>query len=439
MTTPSLPIKQLNSASADFDAALKAHLKREMIVADDVTATVSDILAQVRAKGDAAVLDYTNQFDGFGAQSMASLTVTREQMQASLESLDAAQREALEIAAGRIRSYHEKQKQESWQYREEDGSVLGQKVSPLQRVGVYAPGGKANYPSSILMLAIPAQVAGVEQIIATVPTAYGEAGKLVFAAAALAGVTELYTIGGAQAVAAMAYGTESIPKVDKITGPGNIYVTVAKRLVFGEVGIDMIAGPSELTIICDGETDPDWIAMDLFSQAEHDEQAQSILIATDANYLDQVRASIERLLPTMERRDIIEKSMTNRGLFILVEDLNEAARVSDAIAPEHLELSIADPESLLEKINHAGAIFMGINTCESVGDYCAGPNHVLPTSRTARFSSPLGVYDFQKRSSIINLSSKAASRLGKIASIMAEGEGLFAHARSADYRVKIDD
>ena len=423
MTTPSLPIKQLNSASADFDAALKAHLKREMIVADDVTATVSDILAQVRAKGDAAVLDYTNQFDGFGAQSMASLTVTREQMQASLESLDAAQREALEIAAGRIRSYHEKQKQEqeSWQYREEDGSVLGQKVSPLQRVGVYAPGGKANYPSSILMLAIP--------------TAYGEAGKLVFAAAALAGVTELYTIGGAQAVAAMAYGTESIPKVDKITGPGNIYVTVAKRLVFGEVGIDMIAGPSELTIICDGETDPDWIAMDLFSQAEHDEQAQSILIATDANYLDQVRASIERLLPAMERRDIIEKSMTNRGLFILVEDLNEAARVSDAIAPEHLELSIADPESLLEKISHAGAIFMGRYSAEALGDYCAGPSHVLPTSGTARFFSALGVYDFQKRSSIIFSTREGASRLAKTAGELARNEHLQAHALSAEYRL----
>jgi histidinol dehydrogenase len=435
MTTPPLPIKQLDSASADFDAALKAHLKREMIVADDVTATVNDILAQVRAKGDAAVLDYTNQFDGFGAQSMASLTVTREQMQASLESLDAAQREALEVAAGRIRSYHEKQKQESWQYREEDGSVLGQKVSPLQRVGVYAPGGKANYPSSILMLAIPAQVAGVEQIIATVPTVYDEAGKLVFAAAALAGVTELYTIGGAQAVAALAYGTESIPKVDKITGPGNIYVTVAKRLVFGEVGIDMIAGPSELTIICDGETDPDWIAMDLFSQAEHDEQAQSILIATDANYLDQVRVSIERLLPTTERRDIIEKSMTNRGLFILVEDLDEAARVSDAIAPEHLELSIADPESLLEKINHAGAIFMGRYSAEALGDYCAGPSHVLPTSGTARFFSALGVYDFQKRSSIIFSTREGASRLAKTAGELARNEHLQAHALSAEYRL----
>lgn len=435
MTTISLPIKQLDSASADFDAALKAHLKREMIVADDVTATVSDILAQVRAKGDAAVLDYTNKFDGFGAQSMALLTVTREQMQASLESLDAAQREALEVAAGRIRSYHEKQKQQSWQYREEDGSVLGQKVSPLQRVGVYAPGGKANYPSSILMLAIPAQVAGVEQIIATIPTAYGEAGKLVFAAAALAGVTELYTIGGAQAVAAMAYGTESISKVDKITGPGNIYVTVAKRLVFGEVGVDMIAGPSELTIICDGETDPDWIAMDLFSQAEHDEQAQSILIAIDANYLDQVRVSIERLLPKMERRDIIETSMTNRGLFILVEDLDEAARVSDAIAPEHLELSIADPESLLEKINHAGAIFMGRYSAEALGDYCAGPSHVLPTSGTARFFSALGVYDFQKRSSIIFSTREGASRLAKTAGELARNEHLQGHALSAEYRL----
>ena len=429
-----LSIKQLDSASADFDAELKAHLKREMIVADAVTATVSEILSKVRARGDAAVLEYTNQFDGFAAQSMADLKVTREQMQASLDSLDTAQREALEIAANRIREYHERQKQESWQYREEDGSLLGQKVSPLQRVGVYAPGGKANYPSSILMLAIPAQVAGVEQIIATVPTAYGEAGKLVFAAAALAGVTELYTIGGAQAVAALAYGTESIPKVDKITGPGNIYVTVAKRLVFGEVGIDMIAGPSELTIICDGQTNPDWIAMDLFSQAEHDEQAQSILIATDAGYLDQVRESIERLLPAMERREIIEKSMANRGLFILAKNLEEAARVSDAIAPEHLELSIADPEALLEKINHAGAIFMGRYSAEALGDYCAGPSHVLPTSGTARFFSALGVYDFQKRSSIIFSTKEGASRLAKTAGELARNERLQAHALSAEYR-----
>lgn len=434
MQASTVSIKRLASGAEDFASELSSHLRREMIVADEVTATVSDILAQVRARGDEAVLEYTNRFDGFGAQSMSALRVTREQMQASLDSLEPAQREALEVAAARIRSYHEKQKQVSWQYQEEDGSVLGQKVSPLQRVGIYAPGGKANYPSSILMLAIPAQVAGVEEIIATVPTAYGEAGKLVFAAAALAGVTELFTVGGAQAVAALAYGTQSIPKVDKITGPGNLYVTVAKRLVFGEVGIDMIAGPSELTIVCDGGTDPDWIAMDLFSQAEHDEQAQSILISTDAEFLDAVQASIDRLLPQMERRAIIEASLSNRGLFVLAADLDEAARVSDAIAPEHLELSVEDPEALLEKINHAGAIFMGRHSAEALGDYCAGPSHVLPTSGTARFFSALGVYDFQKRSSIIHCSPEGASRLAISAAELARNEHLQAHALSAEFR-----
>lgn len=433
-TTERLKITRLDSSAPEFAQVLSRHLQREMIVADEVTEVVSGILSQVRSRGDAAVLDYTRRFDRLEADELGELRVTREQMLASLDSLEPAQREALETAAARIRSYHEKQKQESWQYTEADGSVLGQKVSPLERVGVYAPGGKANYPSSILMLAIPAQVAGVEEIVATVPTPYGEEGRLVFAAAALAGVSELYTIGGAQAIAALAFGTETIPKVDKITGPGNIYVTVAKRLVFGEVGIDMIAGPSELTIICDGETDPDWIAMDLFSQAEHDEQAQSILISNSADFLESVQRSIDRLLPQMERRDIIASSMESRGLFVLVEDLDEAARVSELIAPEHLELSVAEPQALLERITHAGAIFMGRHSAEALGDYCAGPSHVLPTSGTARFFSALGVYDFQKRSSIIYCSAEGASRLAGTASELARNEHLQAHALSAEYR-----
>ncbi len=434
MSSSSLAIKRLDATQADFGARLDAHLQREMIVADEVTATVSGILADVRRRGDEAVLEYTQRFDGFKAQSLDQLSVSREQMLACLDALETQQREALTVAADRIRSYHEKQKQESWQYTEADGSVLGQKVSPLERVGIYAPGGKANYPSSILMLAIPAQVAGVKEIIATVPTPYGDAGKLVFAAAALAGVTQLYTIGGAQAIAALAYGTQTLPKVDKITGPGNIFVTVAKRLVFGEVGIDMIAGPSELTVISDGQTDPDWLAMDLFSQAEHDEQAQSILIATSSAALDAVQASMERLLPEMERRAIIETSLTTRGLFVLVEDLDAAARVSNAIAPEHLELSVADPQTLLEKIEHAGAIFMGRHCAEALGDYCAGPSHVLPTSGTARFFSALGVYDFQKRSSIIFSSKQGASTLAKTAAELARNEHLQAHGLSACYR-----
>lgn len=434
MSSSSLAIKRLDATQADFSAQLDAHLQREMIVADEVTATVSGILADVRRRGDEAVLEYTQRFDGFEAHSLSQLRVSREQMQASLEALEPQQREALTVAADRIRSYHEKQKQESWQYTEADGTVLGQKVSPLKRVGIYAPGGKANYPSSILMLAIPAQVAGVKEIIATVPTPYGEQGKLVFAAAALAGVTQLYTIGGAQAIAALAYGTQTLPKVDKITGPGNIYVTVAKRLVFGEVGIDMIAGPSELTVISDGETDPDWLAMDLFSQAEHDEQAQSILIATSTAALDAVQASMEKLLPEMERRTIIETSLTTRGLFVLAEDLDAAAKVSNAIAPEHLELSVADPASLLEKIEHAGAIFMGRHCAEALGDYCAGPSHVLPTSGTARFFSALGVYDFQKRSSIVFSSKQGASTLAKTAAELARNEHLQAHGLSASYR-----
>jgi|TARA_B110000285_G_scaffold68424_1_gene78624 histidinol dehydrogenase len=406
-----------------------------MIVSDDVTTIVSDILQQVRTRGDAAVLEYTNQFD-FGAESMGDLLVSPELMQEALDSISNEQRDALTHAAERIRAYHEKQKQDSWTYKEADGSVYGQKISPLKRVGVYVPGGKANYPSSMLMLAIPAQVAGVKEITATVPTIYGEEGRLVFAAAALAGVTQLYTIGGAQAIAALAYGTQTIERVDKIAGPGNIFVTVAKKLVFGEVGIDMIAGPSELTIICDGKTNPDWIAMDLFSQAEHDEQAQSILIASDAGFLEEVKRSIDRLLPTMSRREIICESMSNRGIFIQVKDLQEAAVVSNLIAPEHLEISVEDPDALLDSIDNAGAIFMGRYSAEALGDYCAGPSHVLPTSGSAKFFSALGVYDFQKRSSIINCSKAGAHILAGTAAAIARDEHLEAHALSAEYRLK---
>ena len=387
MTSQSLTITRLSVADSEFENQLLRLLQREMLIADDVTEIVTAILKDVRARGDQAVLEYTRKFDDFDAASIQDLSVSREQMLASLENLADPQRQALEHAAQRIGSYHERQKQGSWHYEEADGSIYGQKVSPLERVGVYVPGGKANYPSSVLMLAIPARVAGVKEIIATVPTAYGPEVDLIFAAAALAGVDRLFTIGGAQAIAALAYGTESIPRVDKITGPGNIFVTVAKKLVFGEVGIDLIAGPSELTIICDGSTDPDWVAMDLFSQAEHDEQAQAILIATSAEFLDQVLASIERLLPSMERRSIIHESLQNRGIFILAADLETAAMASNLIAPEHLELSVVDSEQLLPRIDHAGAIFLGKYSAEALGDYCAGPSHVLPTSGTARFFS----------------------------------------------------
>lgn len=439
MSNSNITLNRLNSTDPDFDARLATLLKREMIVSDDVTTIVSDILQQVRVRGDAAVVEYTNRFDGFSAESMADLVVSQEQMQEALAAISGKQRDALSHAVERIRIYHEKQKQASWTYQEPDGSVYGQKISPLKRVGVYVPGGKANYPSSMLMLAIPAQVAGVGEIVATVPTTYGEEGRLVFAAAALAGVTKLYTIGGAQAIAALAYGTESIAKVDKIAGPGNIFVTVAKKLVFGEVGIDMIAGPSELTIICDGKTNPDWIAMDLFSQAEHDEQAQSILICSDAEYLEEVKRSIDRLLPTMQRRAIISESMSNRGIFIQVKDLEEAAAVSNSIAPEHLEISVEDPDALLDSIDNAGAIFMGRYSAEALGDYCAGPSHVLPTSGSAKFFSALGVYDFQKRSSIINCSESGAQVLAGTASAIARDEHLEAHALSAEYRLKTSD
>ena len=435
MPISNITLNHLNTSEPDFEDRLAKLLQRDMIVSDDVTTIVSDILQQVRTRGDAAVLEYTNQFD-FGAESMGDLLVSPELMQEALDSISNEQRDALTHAAERIRAYHEKQKQDSWTYKEADGSVYGQKISPLKRVGVYVPGGKANYPSSMLMLAIPAQVAGVKEITATVPTIYGEEGRLVFAAAALAGVTQLYTIGGAQAIAALAYGTQTIEKVDKIAGPGNIFVTVAKKLVFGEVGIDMIAGPSELTIICDGKTNPDWIAMDLFSQAEHDEQAQSILIASDAGFLEEVKRSIDRLLPTMSRREIICESMSNRGIFIQVKDLQEAAVVSNLIAPEHLEISVEDPDALLDSIDNAGAIFMGRYSAEALGDYCAGPSHVLPTSGSAKFFSALGVYDFQKRSSIINCSKAGAHILAGTAAAIARDEHLEAHALSAEYRLK---
>ena len=438
MPNSNITLNRLNTSEPDFENRLAKLLQRDMIVSDEVTTIVSDILQQVKTRGDAAVLEYTNQFD-FGAESMGDLLVSPEQMQEALDSISKEQRDALTHAAERIRTYHEKQKQDSWTYEEAGGSVYGQKISPLRRVGVYVPGGKANYPSSMLMLAIPAQVAGVKEITATVPTLYGEEGRLVFAAAALAGVTQLYTIGGAQAIAALAYGTQTIEKVDKIAGPGNIFVTVAKKLVFGEVGIDMIAGPSELTIICDGKTNPDWIAMDLFSQAEHDEQAQSILIASDASFLEEVKESIDRLLPTMSRREIICESMSNRGIFIQVKDLQEAAQVSNLIAPEHLEISVEDPDALLDSIDNAGAIFMGRYSAEALGDYCAGPSHVLPTSGSAKFFSALGVYDFQKRSSIINCSEAGAQVLAGTASILARNEHLEAHALSAEYRLKRSD
>jgi len=432
MEIPVIPT--LRSNDKDFDAALKARLNRAMLGNPELNAVVSGIVEDVRTRGDAAVLEYTRRFDRADVEAMSELYVTREQMEISLQRLPQSQAAALRSAAQRIRDYHERQKQGSWQYEDADGSVYGQKVSPLDRVGIYVPGGKANYPSSMLMNAVPAQVAGVGEIIAVVPTAWTEAGDLVFAAAALAGVSRVFTIGGAQAIAALAYGTESVPRVDKITGPGNIYVTVAKKQVFGDVGIDMIAGPSELTIICDGETDPDWIAMDLFSQAEHDEQAQSILISDSESYLQQVRESMKRLLPTLPRREIIARSLANRGMFILTSSLEEAAQVSNRIAPEHLELSVADPQALMGHVTHAGALFLGRYTAEALGDYCAGPSHVLPTSGTARFFSALGVYDFQKRSSIIQCSHQGAAALAEIASELASNEFLEAHAASADYR-----
>ena len=431
-----LSIMRLSAAQADFDAALSRLLVWEDSVDHQVNESVRHILHEVKTRGDAAVLEFTAAFDKLKVASVAELEISGARLRQALESIPADQRTALEQAASRIRNYHERQSQSSWQYQENDGTVLGQKITPLDRVGLYVPGGKAAYPSSVLMNAIPARVAGVSEVIMVVPTPAGVVNEMVLAAASIAGADRVFTLGGAQAVGALAYGTETVPAVDKIVGPGNIFVATAKREVFGTVGIDMIAGPSEILVICDGQTDPDWIAMDLFSQAEHDEQAQSILISPDRDFLDRVEASVRRLLPTMERSEIIATSISDRAAFIEVADLAEAARVSNRIAPEHLELSVADPETLLGDIRHAGAIFMGRYTAEALGDYCAGPNHVLPTSGTARFSSPLGVYDFQKRSSIIGFSAEGADRMGRVASVLARGEGLTAHARSAEYRIK---
>lgn len=431
-----LSIKRLTASDADFNAELDRLLAWDDSVDQQVNESVRHILHQVKTRGDAAVLEFTRKFDRLAVSSVAELEMSSGRLQQALAAIPADQREALEKAAERVRTYHEKQLAPSWQYQDEDGTVLGQKVTPLDRAGLYVPGGKAAYPSSVLMNAIPARVAGVGEVIMVVPTPDGVVNDMVLAAAAIAGVDRVFTIGGAQAVAALAYGTETIPPVDKIVGPGNIFVATAKREVFGVVGIDMIAGPSEILVICDGQTDPDWIAMDLFSQAEHDEQAQSILISPDKAFLDAVEQSIARLLPTMERSEIIATSMTDRAALIHVTDLKQAAEVSNRIAPEHLELSVEDPQAMLEDIRHAGAIFMGRYTAEALGDYCAGPNHVLPTSGTARFSSPLGVYDFQKRSSLIGFTQQGADRMGRVASVLSRGEGLTAHARSAEYRIK---
>ena len=429
-------MRRLDSRQPDFDAALDVLTAWEDELDQAVNDTVRQVIADIAARGDDALLAYTREFDQLDVASVTDLEIDSQRIQRALESVSAEQRAALEEAAIRIRDYHQHQLQDSWQYRDEAGNLLGQQILPLQKAGIYVPGGKASYPSSVLMNAIPAKVAGVEQIIMMVPSPRGELSDLVLAAASIAGVDRVFTIGGAQAVAALAYGTETVPAVDKIVGPGNIYVAAAKRMVFGRVGIDMIAGPSEILVICDGTTNPDWVAMDLFSQAEHDENAQAILLCPDERYLDQVTASIDRLLPEMERESIIRASLKGRGAMIATRDLEDAIAISNRLAPEHLELSVQDPEQLLPGIRHAGAIFMGAHTSESLGDYCAGPNHVLPTSRSARFFSPLGVYDFQKRSSLIMCSEEGAQQLGKVASVLARGESLTAHARSAEMRLR---
>ena len=430
---------RLSTASASFDADFKARLHWSADTDAAIEQRVADILADVQQRGDPAVLEYTTRFDGLDVASMQALELTQAELKNAFESIPAAQREALEAAARRVRSYHEAQKKasgESWSYRDEDGTLLGQKVTPLDRVGIYVPGGKAAYPSSVLMNAIPAHVAGVGEIIMVVPTPKGDKNALVLAAAYVAGVTRAFTIGGAQAVAALAYGTQTVPKVDKITGPGNAYVASAKKRVFGTVGIDMIAGPSEILVLADGSTPADWVAMDLFSQAEHDELAQSILLCPDSAYIDAVQEAINRLLPDMPRAEIIAKSLNGRGALIQTRSMEEACDISNRIAPEHLEVSSSDPHRWEPRLKHAGAIFLGAYTSESLGDYCAGPNHVLPTSGTARFSSPLGVYDFQKRSSLIEVSEAGAQVLGQVAAELAYGEGLQAHARAAEMRLK---
>jgi histidinol dehydrogenase len=429
----------LRTIDPDFEARFQARLHWSADTDAAIEDRVAAILADVQTRGDVAVLEYTQRFDGLRAADMGALELSQTELKAAFEALPSAQKTALEAAAGRVRRYHEAQKAacgESWSYRDEDGTLLGQKVTPLDRVGIYVPGGKAAYPSSVLMNAIPAHVAGVPEIIMVVPTPQGAKNPLVLAAAYVAGVTRAFTIGGAQAVAALAFGTVAVPKVDKITGPGNAYVASAKKRVFGTVGIDMIAGPSEILVLADGSTPADWVAMDLFSQAEHDELAQSILLCPDAAYLDAVQAAIDRLLPEMPRADIIEKSLNGRGAMILTRDMEEACAISNRIAPEHLEVSSHEPHRWEPLLRHAGAIFLGAYTSESLGDYCAGPNHVLPTSGTARFSSPLGVYDFQKRSSLIEVSESGAQKLGQIASVLAHGEGLQAHARAAEMRLK---
>jgi histidinol dehydrogenase len=427
-------IRHLSTADVDFGQQLDALLAWDTVSDTQVQQTVQTIITDIRARGDSALVDYTARFDHWTPRNALDLEIPGKRLADAWSAIPTEQRHALEQACARIRAYAEHQRLASWNYTEPDGTILGQQISPLDRVGLYVPGGKAAYPSSVLMNAIPAKVAGVGELIMVVPKPHGELNELVLAAAHLAGVDRVFAIGGAQAVAALAYGTESIPPVDKIVGPGNIYVATAKRAVFGQVGIDMVAGPSEILVLCDGGTDPDWIAMDLFSQAEHDEDAQAILVSWNGGFLERVAASIERLLPTMERQEIIATALRERGALIQVRDLDDAIMVANRVAPEHLELSIEDPQAIVQRIRHAGAIFMGRYTAEALGDYCAGPNHVLPTSRTARFSSPLGVYDFQKRSSLIMVSRSGSEELAKVASILARGEGLTAHARSAEYR-----
>jgi histidinol dehydrogenase len=429
-------IARLSTADADFEPRLARLIAFESAQDPTIDAAVAEIIAAVRRGGDAAVLDYTRRFDRVEAASLSALEIAPQALAQALARVPGVQREALEQAASRIRSYHERQRLESWSFVEADGTRLGQRVTALARVGVYVPGGKAAYPSTVLMNVIPAKVAGVSEIVMTVPTPGGERNDLVLAAAALAGADRIFAIGGAQAIAALAYGTETIPAVDKVVGPGNAYVAAAKRRVFGVVGIDMVAGPSEVLIVCDGHCDPDWIAMDMFAQAEHDELAQAIAVSADAGVLDRVEQAIERLLPGMPRSEVMAQALARRGALIATRDLDEALTIVNRVAPEHLELALADADAVVGRVHNAGAIFVGRYSCEAVGDYCAGPNHVLPTSRSARFSSPLGVYDFQKRSSLIALSPSGAERLGRIAMTLAEGEGLSAHARSARYRVQ---
>ncbi|WOX06468.1 histidinol dehydrogenase [Microbulbifer pacificus] len=428
-------IRRLDAGNSEFPQDLERLLAWESVADQQVESAVAEILREVKAHGDAAVIEYTNRFDRRDLKNAGDFCLDRAELAAALERIPAEKHVALETAARRVRDYHERQLQSSWQYREADGTVLGQQITPMERVGIYVPGGKASYPSSVLMNAIPARVAGVDEVLMVVPAPDNQLNDLVLAAAAIAGVDRVFTIGGAQAVAALAYGTETVTRVDKIVGPGNIFVASAKRAVFGQVAIDMIAGPSEILVICDGRTDPDWIAMDLLSQAEHDEQAQSILLCPDEQFLDAVASSLQKLLKTLPREAIASRSISDRGALILVRDIEQAIEVANRIAPEHLEVSVDEPEQYLPLIRHAGAIFLGRYTAEALGDYCAGPNHVLPTSGTARFSSPLGVYDFQKRSSIIYCSPRGADTLGRVAATLAKGEGLDAHARSAEYRV----